>query len=274
MLINEFKFLGIVVFSILALLFLIFLIFLLQFIRYKSSETRNFLENVKISGNIKNIIPYLKTGDLILTCASVDKVVTKSKATNFFNSRWMFTPDNYSYNHIGMVFVKNGQPYIIESLYKEDSCRQLSSLIKNNYVDGVKINKLDNEFNKKCRDIYGVRFINCSVNQAELNRRIENELQIMANIDFGDFNYVRQIAIGGYAIHDIPRNFWMGTEIYFANDPKDTMFCSEFIAALLQRIGIMKRDMRPRMYFPSYFSGFMDKEMFQPHTYSKIKMYN
>ena len=273
MIINEFKFLGIVLFAILAFILLCCLVFFLQFIRYKSSETINFLKNIKVSGNIKDIIPYLKTGDIIITSSKPEKLINKSKLFNFATSRWMFTLNNYNYDHIGLIYVKNGVPYIIESIYKKDTCRELNSLIKKNYIDGVKISLFADALKIDCNYSYGVRFINRKINQKELNRRIENELQILGNLEFGNFDDVRKIAIGGFLIQDIPRSFWMGTEVYFANDPKDTMFCSEFIAALLQRVGIMNRSSRPRMFFPSYFSGFMDKEMFPPHTYSKIKMY-
>ena len=71
----------------------------------------------------------------------------------------------------------------------------------------------------------------------------------------------------------MPNNFNYTTEIFYPNDEKDTFFCSEMIGVLLQRIGIMKRVNRSRMFFPADYNGTNDKNMFEKEMYSNIKIF-
>ena len=71
----------------------------------------------------------------------------------------------------------------------------------------------------------------------------------------------------------MPNNFNYSTEIFYPNDKKDTYFCSEMIGVLLQRVGIMKRVNRARMFYPADYTGSLDNRMFEKGMYSNIKIY-
>ena len=71
----------------------------------------------------------------------------------------------------------------------------------------------------------------------------------------------------------MPNNFNYSTEIFYPNDEIDTFFCSEIIGLLLQRIGVMKRINRARMFYPADFNGSMDKNIFEKDMFSNIKIY-
>jgi hypothetical protein len=71
----------------------------------------------------------------------------------------------------------------------------------------------------------------------------------------------------------MPNNFNYSTEIFYPNDEKDTFFCSEIIGVLLQRIGVMKRVNRSRMFYPADYAGTLDNKMFEKGMYSQIKIY-
>jgi hypothetical protein len=45
------------------------------------------------------------------------------------------------------------------------------------------------------------------------------------------------------------------------------------IGVILQRIGVMKRVYRARMFYPADYNGSNDDKMFDKGMYSKIKIY-
>jgi hypothetical protein len=279
---KEFKFFGIILFGIFCLILLVILIILITFIRFRCSEFKNHMSKINYAGDINNILPKLKTGDIILFGEKISEKHTKNKLKCFYYSRYNFTPNNLMYQHIGIVYKKNNTLYIIETIHKNDECKSKTSLVNSKYIDGLRIEKLDKiikEYKESCKmkpdccTLYGVRFLNEKFNQKELNRRIENEFNILSDTRFNNWDKVTQISIPGWFISDFPIETRYGIEIFFPNDKKDTFFCSEMAAALLQRIGLMKRTYRSRMFFPGYFTGFLDNKMFLPNTYSKIKIY-
>lgn len=280
---KELKFLGIILFTIFCFILLVALIVLITFVRFRCSEFKNHMNNPKIEGSIIDVLPKLKTGDIILFGEKISKMHTKSKAKCFMYSRYNFTPNNYLYQHIGIVFKKNNITYLLETIYKKDECKKPNSLVNPNYIDGLRIQRLDtiiNEYKNSCKTrsdcctVYGVRFLNDKLNQKELNKRFENEFNILSSTTFNDFSNVQKISIPGWFISDFPIDTRYGIEIFFPNDKTDTYFCSEMAANLLQRVGLMKRTYRARMFYPGYFTGFLDNKMFPPNFYSQIKIYN
>ena len=143
------------------------------------------------------------------------------------------------------------------------------SILLDNYPNNIEVIKEK----KDCCTNYGIRFINRKINQNELNRRLENEFNILSDKNFSSLKSLKTIAISGWFIKDMPINFHYSTEILFPNDEKDTFFCSEMIGVLLQRIGVMKRINRARMFYPADYNGSMDDKMFEKGMYSKIKIY-
>lgn len=279
---KELKFLGLVIFIIFAILLLFSLVSLVTFIRFDCNQLVNYLKNIKYEGNIKTIIPKLQTGDIIIFGDKVNFNKNLTKKDCFLKSRINFVPKTNLFTHVGIIYRKNNQVYLIESIFREEKCKRRINYVNENYIDGLRIvdfkkvieeYKLSSKKNAECNVSYGVRFINRKFNQNELNRRFENEFNIIADTKFNEWNTVEKVAIPGWFIYDIPRSGYYGLELYLPNDDKDTYFCSEIIALLLQRIGIMKRTYRSRMFYPADFNGYRDSEMFPKNTYSKIKMY-
>ena len=179
-----------------------------------------------------------------------------------------------------MIYRKKNKIYLIDFIQPDHFCSKIISLVQSKYTNGLRIIDFEKyikevheytEKNSGCCQNYGIRFINRKINQNELNRRLENEFNILSDKLFA-LN-VKMIALSGWFIKDIPLNFHYSTEIFYQNDEKDTFFCSEIIGILLQRIGVMKRVNRARMFYPTDYNGTMDDKMFDKDMYSPIKIY-
>ena len=229
---------------------------------------------------IESVIPYLQTGDLIIAsdCLSKDK----KKFKCFINSRGNFVKNSYNYSHISMIYRKNNKIFLIDFIPSDHHCSKKISLVNSKYTDGLRIvefNKYVKEFKEKtikkshCCQKFGIRFINRKINQNELNRRLENEFNILSDKNFNNNNIANMIAISGWFAKDMPINFNYSTEIFYPNNQKDTFFCSEIIGVLLQRIGVMKRINRARMFYPADYAGSLDNKIFEKGMYSQIKIY-
>jgi hypothetical protein len=234
------------------------------------------MKNIPISGKIEKILPFLQTGDLILTTYCLNKNMNNMQC--FKRSRGNFVKNNYNYSHLAMIYRKKNNIFLIELINYNDPCTKIYSLVNKNYKNGLRIIKFDKYIEvikekKDCCTNYGIRFINRKINQNELNRRLENEFNILSDKNFSSLKSLKTIAISGWFIKDMPINFHYSTEILFPNDEKDTFFCSEMIGVLLQRIGVMKRINRARMFYPADYNGSMDDKMFEKGMYSKIKIY-
>jgi hypothetical protein len=280
MIVKELKFFGLLLFIIFAIILLVFLVFFITYQRFKCSEYINHMKNIPISGKIEDILPYLQTGDLILTTYCLNKYMNNMQC--FKRSRGNFIKNNYNSSHIAMIYRKKNNIFLIELINYDDPCTKIYSLVNKNYKNGLRIVEFDkyieiiNENIKKkknCCTNYGIRFINRKINQNELNRRLENEFNILSDKNFNNINIVKIIATTGWLLKDLPINYNYSTEIFFPNDQKDTFFCSEMIGVLLQRIGVMKRVYRARMFYPADYSGSNDDKMFDKGMYSKIKIY-
>lgn len=278
MIIKEIKFIGILLFIIFAIVLLVALVFFITYQRFQCSEYINYMRNIPISGKIEDILPYLQTGDLILTSYCLNKNMNNMQC--FKRSRGNFVKNNYNYSHIGLIYRKKNNIFLIELIDYNDPCTKIYSLVNKNYKNGLRIVEFDkyieiiNENIKKKKDCctnYGIRFINRKINQNELNRRLENEFNILSDKNFNNINIVKLIAISGWLLKDLPINY--STEIFYPNDQKDTFFCSEMTGVLLQRIGVMKRENRARMFYPADYNGSNDHIMFEKNMYSKIKIY-
>ena len=279
MIVKELKFIGLLLFIIFAIILLIVLVFFITYNRFQCSEYINYMKNIPISGKIEKILPFLKTGDLILTSYCLNKNMNNMQC--FKRSRGNFVKNNYNYSHLAIIYRKKNKIFLIELINYNDPCTKIYSLVNKNYKNGLRIVEFDkyidriNENIKKkdCCTNYGIRFINRKINQNELNRRLENEFNILSDKNFNTIKNLYSIAILGWFIKDMPFDYHYSTEIFFPNDEKDTFFCSEMIGVLLQRIGIMKRVNRSRMFYPADYNGSMDDKMFEKGIYSKIKIY-
>ena len=277
MIIKELKFIGLLLFIIFAIILLVILVFFITYQRFQCSEYINYMKNIPISGKIEKILPFLQTGDLILTTYCLNKNMDNIKC--FKRSRGNFVKNNYNYSHLAMIYRKKNNIFLIELINYNDPCTKIYSLVNKNYKNGLRIIKFDKYIEvikekKDCCTNYGIRFINRKINQNELNRRLENEFNILSDKNFSSLKSLKTIAISGWFIKDMPINFHYSTEILFPNDEKDTFFCSEMIGVLLQRIGVMKRINRARMFYPADYNGSMDDKMFEKGMYSKIKIYS
>ena len=279
MIIKELKFIGLLFFIIFAIILLVFLIFLITYQRFKCSEYLKYWENIPISGKIEEVIPFLQTGDIIITVDCNNK--KKNKLDCFINSRGNFVKNSYHYSHLSMIYRKKNIVYIIESSLN-NRCMKRYSLVNLNYKNGLRIIKFEKyieeikENTKKdnhCCQNYGIRLINRKINQVELNRRFENEFNILSDKNFNSMKNLKIIAASGWLLKDMPTDYNYSTEIFYPNDEKDTFFCSEIIGVLLQRIGIMKRVNRSRMFYPADYNGSNDDKLFEKEMYSQIKIY-
>jgi hypothetical protein len=279
MIIKEFKFIGILLFIIFAIVILVALVFFITYQRFKCSEYINYMKTIPISGKIEDILPYLQTGDLIIASNCLKKNMNNFKC--FLSSRLNFVKKGYNYSHISMIYRKNNKVYLIDFI-PGTNCSNPISIINPKYTNGLRVvefNKYIKEIkesyksNKNCCQNYGIRFINRKINQNELNRRFENEFNILFDSKFISMNKVKLIAASGWFLKDMQNNFQYSTEIFYPNDEKDTFFCSEMIGILLQRIGVMKHKNRARMFYPADYSGSLDHSMFEKEMYSPIKIY-
>ena len=280
MILKEIKFIGLILFLIFSIILLVLLVFFITYKRFKCSEYVNFMNNIKISGKIETILPYLQTGDLIIASNCLKKNISNFKC--FLESRLNFVKNSYTYSHISMIYRKKNNVYLIDFIPSNHFCSNPISIINPNYKHGLRVV----EFNKYIKEIkenykskkfccqnFGIRFINRKINQDELNKRFENEINILSDSYFNKIFYTKLIGGSGWFIKDFPINFHYSTEIFYPNDEKDTFFCSEIIAVLLQRIGVMKRQNRARMFYPADFKGSMENNMFEKGIYSSIKIY-
>ena len=278
MIIKEIKFIGILLFIIFAIVLLVALVFFITYQRFQCSEYINYMKTMKFSGKIESVLPYLQTGDLIIASNCLNK--NMNNLLCFKNSRMNFVKNSFHYTHISMIYRKKNKIYLIDFIQPDHFCSKIISLVQSKYTNGLRIIDFEKyikevheytEKNSGCCQNYGIRFINRKINQNELNRRLENEFNILSDKLFA-LN-VKMIALSGWFIKDIPLNFHYSTEIFYQNDEKDTFFCSEIIGILLQRIGVMKRVNRARMFYPTDYNGTMDDKMFDKDMYSPIKIY-
>jgi hypothetical protein len=239
------------------------------------------MQNIPISGKIETILPFLKTGDLIIASNCLKRNISKIKCV--MESRLNFVKNSFNYSHISMIYVKKNIVYLIDFIPNDHLCSNTISLINPKYKNGLRIIEFEKyikkikEYTKKdyiCCQNYGIRFINRKINQNELNRRFENEFNILSDTKFNNLNNLKKIAFSGWLLKDMPNNFNYSTEIFYPNDEKDTFFCSEIIGVLLQRIGVMKRVNRSRMFYPADYAGTLDNKMFEKGMYSNIKIYS
>ena len=276
---KELYFIGLLFFIIFAIILLIFLVFLITFLKFKCSEYMNYWKNMPVSGEIEKIIPILQTGDIIIIIDCFDKKENKLKC--FINSRGNFVKNSYNFSHMGIIYRKKNIVYWIEAI-RNNTCLNIYSLVNNNYKNGLRIVKFEEyiknikESTKKdnyCCQKYAVRLINRKINQKELNRRLENEFNILSERKFKNLIKLKIIALSGWLLKDMPNNFNYSTEIFYPNDDEETYFCSEIIGVLLQRIGIMKRVNRSRMFYPADYNGSSDNKLFEKGMYSQVKIY-
>ena len=281
MIIKELKFIGILLFIIFAIVLLMALVFYITYQRFQCSKYINHMKNIPISGKIETIIPFLKTGDLIISSDCLSKDLNNVKC--FRLSRGNFVKNSYHYSHLAMIYRKKNNIYLIENINYDNKCSKIFSMVNPKYKSGLRIVdfekyvkeiKDNTKKNNNCCQNYAIRFINKKLNQNELNRRLENEFNILSDKNFNNLKNLYSIAISGWFIKDAPNNFQYSTEIFYPNDEKDTFFCSEMIGVLLQRIGVMKRVNRSRMFYPADYSGSNDDKMFEKGMYSKIKIYS
>ena len=280
MIIKEFKFIGLLIFIIFAILLLIGLICLVTYQRFNCSEYINYMGNISISDKIENILPYLQTGDIIIRSGCLIKSMNNIKC--FIKSRGNFIKNTYDYTHISLIYRKGNTIYLIENISNNHHCSSKKSLVNSKYNGGLRIvnfekyikeTKESTKTNKYCCKNYGIRFINRKLNQSELNKRLEKEFNILTDTKFTNLNNLRVIASSGWFIKDMPNDFNYSLEIFYPQDEKDTFFCSEMIGVLLQRIGVMKRKNRARMFYPADYNGEMDDYLFEKNMYSSIKIY-
>ena len=279
MIVKELKFIGILLFIIFAILLLVALVFFITYQRFQCSEYINYMKTMKISGKIKTILPYLQTGDILVAVNCTKEKISKFKC--FESSRGNFVKKGYNYSHITMIYRKNNKVYLIDFSFG-NRCMKKYYLVSPKYKDGLRIIEFEKYIKEKkkntkeddfCCQNYGIRFINRKINQEELNKRLENEIKILSDKNFNDYKKVAMIAASGWLLKDMPNNFNYSTEIFYPNDKKDTYFCSEMIGLLLQRVGIMKRVNRARMFYPADYTGSLDNRMFEKGMYSDIKIY-
>jgi len=280
MIVKELKFIGILLFIIFAILLLVALVYFITYQKFQCSEYMNYMKTMPISGKIEDILPHLQTGDIIIAVNCTNEKTSKFKC--FKNSRGNFVKNGYNYSHLSMIYRKNNKVYNVDFLPSDHFCSKKKSLINAKYDNGISIIEFEyyiNQIKEKtkknnfCCQNYGIRFINRKIDQNELNKRFENEFNILSDKNFINLLKLRTIAISGWFLKDMPNDFNYSTEIFYPNDEKDTFFCSEMIGVILQRIGVMKRENRARMFYPADYAGSNDYNMFQKGMYSEIKIY-
>ena len=111
MIIKELKFIGLLLFIIFAIILLVVLVFYITYQRFQCSEYINYMKNMKISGKIETILPYLQTGDIIITIDCQNK--TKNKMACFKSSRYNIVKNGYNYSHLSMIYRKKNIIYLI-----------------------------------------------------------------------------------------------------------------------------------------------------------------
>ena len=279
MIVKEIKFIGILLFIIFAILLLAALVFFITYQRFQCSEYMNYMKTIQFSGKIEDVLPYLQTGDILVAVNCIKEKMSKYKC--FISSRGNFVKKGYNYSHVTMIYRKNNKVYLVDFSFG-NRCMKKYYLVDPRYKDGLRIIEFEKyikelKINTKkddfCCQNYGIRFINRKINQEELNRRLENEINILSDKNFNDYKKVAMIAASGWLLKDMPNNFNYSTEIFYPNDKKESYFCSEMIGLLLQRVGIMKRINRARMFYPADYNGAMDDKLFEKNMYSSIKIY-
>ena len=274
---KEIKFLLFIIFIIFIILLTIILIGLLKYIRFDCNSYLKELENIKYSGTMDEILPYLQSGDIIIKSDHFSKKI-ESKLDCFYHSAYLFTPKNKKFTHVFLILRKNGIVYGCESSnYSNNKCFKNYSEINKKYQNGVRIFNLQdyiNSFKKNqniddCKCFFNIRFVNRNLDQKIISQRIENELQILNGINFT--NPLLEAGFG-WALNDFPMDFKFNLHLLLENKDEG-YFCSEFVATILQRVGLMKRKYNAGSYFPAYFSEFLDDEKFNNNTYSKIYSY-
>ena len=279
MIIKELKFIGILLFIIFAILLLVALVFFITYQRFQCSEYINYIKTIQFSGKIEDVLPYLQTGDILVAVNCIKEKMSKYKC--FISSRGNFVKKGYNYSHVTMIYRKNNKVYLVDFSFG-NRCMKKYYLVDPRYKDGLRIIEFEKyikelKINTKkddfCCQNYGIRFINRKINQEELNRRLENEIKIISDKNFYEYKKVAMIASSGWLLKDMPNNFNYSTEIFYPNDKKESYFCSEMIGLLLQRVGIMKRINRARMFYPADYTGSLDNRMFEKGMYSNIKIY-
>jgi hypothetical protein len=280
MIVKELKFIGLLLFIIFAILLLVALVSFITYQRFQCSEYINYMKTNKIYGKIEDVLPHLQTGDIIISSNCLSKNIKNLKC--FINSRGNFVKNSFNYTHISMIYRKNNKIYLIDFIPSDHHCSKKISLVNPKYKNGLRIiefEKYIKEIKEKrkddyCCQNYGIRFINRKINTNELNRRFENEFNILSDKKFNNYKKIVMIAASGWFTKDMPNNFNYTAEIFYPNDEKDTFFCSEMIGILLQRIGVMKRENRARMFYPADYAGSFDNRMFEKGMYSEIKIYS
>lgn len=279
MIVKEIKFIGILLFIIFAILLLAALVFFITYQRFQCSEYMNYMKTIQFSGKIEDVLPYLQTGDILVAVNCIKEKMSKYKC--FISSRGNFVKKGYNYSHVTMIYRKNNKVYLVDFSFG-NRCMKKYYLVDPRYKDGLRIIEFEKyikelKINTKkddfCCQNYGIRFINRKINQEELNRRLENEIKIISDKNFYEYKKVAMIASSGWLLKDMPNNFNYSTEIFYPNDKKESYFCSEMIGLLLQRVGIMKRINRARMFYPADYTGSLDNRMFEKGMYSNIKIY-
>ena len=275
---KEIKFLLIFIFILFAIFLLFCLVNLITFIRFDCNQFINYVDHFKFNGTIDNVLQYLQSGDIILK-SNFFRNNLNSKFECYEKSRHNFIPNGKNYTHIFLVIRKNGKLYGAESQSKDKCCKQYSVLNKN-YKTGIRVFDLENYFksfqknknNKDCNCFFNIRFVNRKFNQEEITTKIVKEINILNGISFKAPHLIGFI---GWTFNDFPADLKYGLDLLLENNESESekYFCSEFVAAVLQRTGLMKRNITPSFFFPSYFSGFLDNKIFLPNTYSKIYSY-
>ena len=131
MIIKELKFIGILLFIIFAIVLLVALVFFITYQRFQCSEYINYMKNIPISGKIEKILPFLKTGDLIISSDCLSKNINNVKC--FKNSRGNFVKNSYHYTHLAMIYRKENNIYLIENINYDNKCSKIVSLVNPHY---------------------------------------------------------------------------------------------------------------------------------------------
>lgn len=274
---KEIKFLLFIIFIIFIITLTIFLVGLIKYIRFDCNSYLNEMSKIKYSGTLDDVLPYLQSGDIVIKSDHVSKKI-ESKLDCFYHSAHLFTPKNKKFTHVFLILRKNGIVYGCESSnYSNSKCCKNYSEINKNYKNGIRIFNLQdyiNSFKKnknidECKCFFNIRFVNRNLKQNIISQRIENEINILNGINFTNPFYEAGF---GWTFNNFPLDFKYNIKLLLENK-NEGYFCSEFVATILQRVGLMKRKYNAGSYFPAYFSEFLDDEKFNNNTYSKINSF-
>lgn len=193
---------------------IILIIFMVYKIYIEGCPKLNY-NNIKKSYN--NIKKDLDTGDLVLFCSSdyIGKVIRKFS--------------NYYFSHCGIIIRHNNQLYVLEC--DMDSNYDFITQKEDKY--GVHLVSLDDKLKDYTGNIFGYcKLEKNNINELKLNNII-NECQ---NIEFNNNVFA-----------------WYSSRLKNNNisnflKNKNRMFCSEFVAYVYQKLGILKQNNLPNMY--------------------------